>query len=181
MEVQPIHVNYGQAAELTEWSFCKTIAKKLKLNNPLKIDAELKHVFSKHCLISGKTKNHKKGFLKKFAEEFFPNRNLFILTIASIYCYQNQINTIALGIIDGGSFSYSDTDYAFLKKANRLFNHTLDINIEAPLIKWDKQKVAQYLKKNKFDLCNTYSCNIKPNIPCGRCAACLERNAVLKK
>ena len=179
-EVIPLHIDYGQINESTEWERCLAIAKQLELTRPVKIEAGLKNLCSDHRIISGKKKTSSNDFLDHLAAEFFPNRNLYLLTLASVFCYKNHINTIALGIIDGGTYSYTDTDLSFLRKVNSLFNHTLNITVEAPLIKWDKQKVIRFLNKNNFDVNLTYSCNTKSQTPCGKCAACQERNIALK-
>lgn len=180
-DIQTIYIDYGQATAPTEWNYCKLVAGLLHLPSPVKITGRLNHLIKSHSLISGKKKKYSEECLiNNFLDEFFPNRNLYLLTLASIYCFQNNINEIALGIIDGGEFSYTDTNAGFLRKANSLFSHTLNIKVNAPLIKWDKQHVVQYLKSNNMPVENTYSCNIQNIKPCGKCAGCIERNLSLK-
>jgi 7-cyano-7-deazaguanine synthase len=180
VEVQPLFVNYAQVAAATEWKHSNLIAKKLGIPPPIRLNAGVKQIYSSHSLISGrKTTRKKEGVLGHLIEEFFPNRNLFLLTVASVYCYQNHIDTIALGIIDGGDYGYTDTNPAFLRKANQLFRHTLNMEVKAPLISWSKQKVIQYIQSKGFDVANTYSCNVRSQKPCGKCAGCLERQMSL--
>ncbi|MEZ5045678.1 MAG: 7-cyano-7-deazaguanine synthase [Chitinophagaceae bacterium] len=177
-KVQPIFIDYGQKAAKKEWAATQKIAHLLKLPKPVRCVSKVNIEDWKHIMMN-KTASKKKDYEEYFYQEFFPNRNTFLLSVASMYCAQHHIHQLALGIIDGGDSCYSDTNKTFVRKINTLFNHTLQINVKAPLIEWDKKRVADFLSEMKFPIHYTYSCNIS-NVPCGLCASCIDRATTLK-
>lgn len=177
--VQPIVVNYGQIMASTEIHQSKAIAKYLKVSPPVILDIKsVKELIPLHPLMSGKTKPQK-SFKQDFRSQFFPNRNLLLLSVASIYCYQKNISEMALGIISGGNTGYADTGKPFLKMANKMFFDSVGINILAPLITWNKQRVVKYLTSHHIDINITFSCNTRSKSHCGQCASCIERKIAM--
>jgi 7-cyano-7-deazaguanine synthase len=178
--VQGLHVDYGQAAASTEKKFARELSNDLGIAAPIEVRSPIGKILPDHMMMDGLQNNFSsKDRFERLSDEFFPNRNLFLLTLASVYCHGHRCNTIALGIIDSGEFSYSDTDQYFLRYARRLFGHTVDMEIEAPLIRWNKKRVVKYIRKAGLNPNKTYSCNTQAPRPCERCASCLERRAAL--
>lgn len=180
-QTRSLYIDYGQTTAPTEWKTVKQIHRLLKLPDPIKIMGALEIPNLVHRLLQhGVYKRKKEDFVDHFQAEYFPNRNIYLLTLASMYCYSIRYNDIALGIIDGGDYGYPDTSNVFLKQVDKLFKHTLNMRVHAPFITWNKNQIVQFLNSNGFPPEATYSCNIHSKLACGSCAACTERTIALK-
>lgn len=176
--VFPLFIDYGQAAAESELKASRRVAKYLQLPAPAVIRIN-KLSQLKHPLVNARSSN--KSLQGKFKKEYFPNRNLLLLSIATVYAHANKIKLIALGIKDGGAFSYPDTREAFLQKVNVLFWESDKMEVLAPFIKWQKKKVIKFLTDQNFDISITYSCNVQSGKPCGSCNSCIEKKRAIKK
>lgn len=109
---------------------------------------------------------------------FFPNRNLILIVIGSMFSYEKNYNGIAIGIIK--TLSYPDCTNEFLTSARELVSKSLnkEIALIAPLSNLSKFEVVEMGKHLKVPLEKTFSC-IVSNIPCGYCESCKDRAAVL--
>src|SRR5512133_1849103 len=176
--VQTLFVDYGQAAGRTELERGRLIARDFGIDAPVVVDVRsLADLLPAHPLISGRMAVGE-SYEKKSALEFFPNRNLLLLTAASIYCSQRGIGRVAIGIL-GGRSRYGDTTAGFVHLTNLLFALSTRVKVSAPLLGWTKRRAIEYLTKNRFDVSQTYSCNVRSGDACGRCASCIERDRAI--
>lgn len=178
--VYPLLINYGQKAFHSEKKSSLFIVNHFGTNNLRIIDLKNISLQSDNPLIIG-YRRKLVSYRKKSNAEYFPNRNLFLLTVASIYAKENSIDKISIGIIDSGPNSYPDTTNQFLRKVNQLFKKVENISIEAPFVNKNKIFIINSLKKSDFEISFTYSCNIRSNKPCLNCASCIERTFSLRK
>lgn len=175
-KIYPLIINYGQKAFKSEKKSSIYVCEYFKTKYPQIIN--LKNISTKlnNPLITG---NQKKSlsYRRKSSSEYFPFRNLFLLTTASIYAKNNNIGRVAIGIIDSGANSYADTTNIFLKKTSILFKQTENLFLDAPFIKKNKSYIINLLKNSGINITNTYSCNIQSDKPCLKCASCIERES----
>ncbi|MBK9333895.1 MAG: 7-cyano-7-deazaguanine synthase [Ignavibacteria bacterium] len=82
--VQPLFIDYGQISAKTEFKYSQKIANYFKINKPFFVNLrKFRDINPDHSLFSGKDRGN---FHDSFKNQFFPNRNLLLLTIGSVYC-----------------------------------------------------------------------------------------------
>jgi 7-cyano-7-deazaguanine synthase len=168
-EILPLHVNYGQLSEKYEWSSCRRVATHLDLPQPKRLD-----VAKFGTAIPSGITNPPKGL-----DPYVPYRNLLLLTLAAAYAYSRNSHTLAIGFL--AKSIYTDQSSSFAKAANKAIqlSHNYKMRIATPLIKLNKLDVIQLAYKFGFPLEITRSCYYGRKKPCGRCAACKDRDSAI--
>jgi len=130
---------------------------------------------SKSALITPMEDVNKK--VRGLPSSFVPGRNLFMLTIAGVLCYQHKIHNIVGGwnIVDYGG--YPDCRPVFLKAAELALTTALAwrIHIHAPLVLMNKKHIIEEGIRLKVPFELTWSCYEGRSKPCGKCNACKNR------
>jgi 7-cyano-7-deazaguanine synthase len=103
--------------------------------------------------------------------------SLIILSLSSIYAHRLNINKIYIGYTKLDAESSNEYNEEFLKRFSSLINYARESGIEviAPLIKIEKNKVLNHLDGHEDLLKHTWSCMYGAKIHCGTCQACLSR------
>jgi len=110
---------------------------------------------------------------------YLPGRNLLLLTVASVFCAQHGIRTIAIGTLRGNPFPDATAEFyrAFASVARRALHNF--VTIVTPLCHVPKQQVVR--RGRHLPLHLTFSClNPQRGRPCGRCNKCAERQRALR-
>jgi 7-cyano-7-deazaguanine synthase len=109
---------------------------------------------------------------------FVPGRNILFLTLASIYAYQVQAQTIITGVCETDFSGYPDCRDEFVKALNNAIELGMDykLSIETPLMwltKAETWALADYHKKLDFIRDHTLTCyNGVKGAGCNHCDAC---------
>ena len=167
-KLYPIFINYGQLSLNNEWESCKKVFELSNLTSPEYINIQGYGNFFK----SGITDKNK----KIFDEAFLPGRNLIFLIIAGSYSYQNDINTISIGLLSEQNHLFPDQTEEFIVNTNFALNSAYgrDFTIITPLINFTKSEVIEIAKKYELPLEKTYSCHSGEMKYCEECIACKE-------
>ncbi len=117
----------------------------------------------------------------KFPTSFVPGRNILFLTLAGIYAYQINAETIITGVCETDFSGYPDCRNEFIKSMEKSLQLGMDktIKIEAPLMYLTKAETWGLAEKyNKLDFIKekTLTCyNGIISDGCGECPACILR------
>lgn len=109
---------------------------------------------------------------------FVPGRNILFLTLASIYAYQVQAETVITGVCEEDFSGYPDCRDEFVKSLNHAIKSGMDYNvqIETPLMRLNKAETwALADHYNQLDLIREHTLTCYNGVigsGCGDCAAC---------
>lgn len=105
------------------------------------------------------------------------SRNAFLLT-AALMESPCSVNTIAIGV--HGGTTYNDCSLSFIKAMQKVFNMYPEkqTSLSAPFIQWSKQDINDYASTHNVPMHLTYSCELGPSEPCGKCLSCIDREAL---
>lgn len=111
------------------------------------------------------------------AQEFegeIVGRNAF-LVFAALLHLPHQIGLLALGIHAGTP--YYDCSEHFVGHLNELVSGYSNgqVCVATPFLTWSKRAVYEYCVKSDIPVGLTWSCEIGPSVPCGRCPSCEDR------
>lgn len=176
-EVFPLFINYGQKSYEGELKAVNKILKDLnKQNNLLILDLhELKFVGS--GALVGEYPKNASSHDEWYTNEFFPNRNMILLSIATAYGYKINVFKIAIGVV---GISYQDTTKSFLEAMKIILEQSIaKYELIAPFAEQPRQKVIEEAYRLKVPLSKTFSCNATGNRHCLLCTSCYEREEAL--
>lgn len=115
---------------------------------------------------------------KGLPNTFVPGRNILFLTLASIYAYQVQAETVITGVCETDFSGYPDCRDEFVKSLNHAIKSGMEYNvqIETPLMRLNKAETwALADHYNQLDLIREHTLTCYNGIigsGCGNCAAC---------
>lgn len=165
-KIKILYVDYGHLSRHYEYKSVQSIAKLLDIEEILKINIkDYGDLFSNNLTIK-----------EKLLNDFFPGRNLLLLTIAASIAYEFKIQEIGIGIINSTRI-FTDCTTSFFSKVEDLFYlmFNFHLGIQAPLENCSKLDIIRYLKKYKLPLNITYSCQKGEENHCMKCPSCIER------
>ncbi|SHJ56949.1 preQ(0) biosynthesis protein QueC [Clostridium amylolyticum] len=178
-DIFPLYINYGQTSYEGEIAAIEKIIEGL-INNKLMI-INIQDVSKIGCgSLVGEYPNDVTSREDWYKDEFFPNRNLILLSLAAAYAYKINATNIAIGVVGD---SYSDTSKEFLDEMKKTLEISLGkYNIIAPYANMDRKKVIEDAIRYNVPIELTFSCNSVGNRHCMLCTSCLDReNALLLK
>jgi 7-cyano-7-deazaguanine synthase len=151
-EVTGVFVDYGQPVSQQEEQSASAIARHYTI--PL-------HVI------------RASGPRKEFRNEI-AGRNAF-LAFAALLHSPVRADLIALGIHAGTT--YYDCSEHFVEHLNALLSGYCDGQavLATPFLNWSKQAVYDFCLKSGIPVELTWSCEVGPLVPCGRCLSCEDR------
>ena len=118
---------------------------------------------------------------KGLPNSFVPGRNILFLTLASIYAYQINADTLITGVCETDFSGYPDCRHEFIQSMQSALSLGLGepLKVQTPLMWLDKAQtwaLADKLGKLDFIKENTLTCyNGIVGEGCGDCPACLLR------
>jgi 7-cyano-7-deazaguanine synthase len=151
-EVTGVFVDYGQPVRDKEEHSAKAIASHFSI--PL------------HVIRLSGPHNDFKGEIA--------GRNAF-LTFTALLHFPHLAGVIALGIHEGST--YYDCSEHFVGHLNALLAGYCNgqVVLGAPFLTWSKQAVYDFCLKSRIPVELTWSCEVGPLFPCGRCLSCQDR------
>ena len=171
IDCTPFFVDYGQVTAIREHKCAKAISAHygLKLES-VSID-EVSKLTNNQITNPTVSKN-----------PFYPNRNLLLLTLASLYAYEKNHDGLSIGVVKAiGTTPFPDIEPEFFTKFSEMLAHSLDkeLAILTPFIENTKFQVVEFGKELYVPFELTYSCLTNNEKPCGKCESCKSREEVL--
>ena len=152
LNVEGVHVSFGQESGPHELSAARAVAKHLRM--PLH-----------ELTLSG---------AGSFSSGEIWARNAFLLT-AALLATGGRATILAIGVHAGTP--YFDCSPAFVQEINHLVQATTDgrVSVQAPFLEWSKGETIDYFLQSGIPLEMTYSCENGTLPPCGACLSCRDR------
>ncbi len=177
--VYPLHIDYGQITVKGEIAAITSILNGCNLSHDLfRLNVPDIARIGAGTLI-GEYPKEKYDLQEWYKKEFFPNRNLMLLTFAAIYCYKIAVNHVAIGIT--GERSYADTSAQFIDSMNQLFSQTLyNIKVFAPYSNTPRHVLMDEGLRLHVPFDKTFSCNVSSDHHCLFCTSCADREIAFK-
>ncbi|BAE82457.1 7-cyano-7-deazaguanine synthase [Desulfitobacterium hafniense] len=177
-EIFPLFINYGQKSYEGELEAINKILKDLNTkNNLLTLNMPELQLVGSGALVGEYPKNIS-SHNEWYASEFFPNRNMILLSIAATYGYKLQISKIAIGVVGD---SYQDTTRTFLEAMEMTLAQSIArYELIAPFAGHPRQKVIEEAYRLQVPLKSTFSCNAMGNRHCLLCTSCYEREKAIQ-
>ena len=174
-------MNYGQASAPAELKHSRMVAEAFEVEPPAVLDVPaIGRTMRSSGLISGRLARDA-DYEHNVVNEHVPGRNLMLLSLAAVYAASTSARRVAIGIVGKvGGGGYPDTTPGFAARAREVLEQSAGMELLAPFIGYDKGQVVRYLRRSGVDLDLTYSCNLSPSTPCGRCAPCVERDFAMR-
>lgn len=171
IESSPLFIDYGQATARREYKAATEIS--------LKMGYKLEKIsipdFSKITINQLTSPEISKN-------PFYPNRNLFLLTLGSTHAYENKHHGVGIGVIKAiGTTNFPDNYQLFFDKFADLVAQSLnyELAILTPFIEVSKEDVVKIGRNLNVPFELTYSCLVSNDHPCGKCESCASRENIL--
>lgn len=115
----------------------------------------------------------------KMKSTVVPCRNMIFASVLSSVADSLGANKIALGMHAGDRAIYPDCRLEFVTALESTVKFATDgrVKVFAPFIDWQKKQIVAHGAHLKVPFEKTWSCYVGGDRPCGRCAACTERNS----
>ncbi|MFK7607775.1 MULTISPECIES: 7-cyano-7-deazaguanine synthase QueC [unclassified Pseudomonas] len=178
-EIHCITFDYGQRHR-AEIETALALSRQLGITAHTVLDASILNALT----VSSLTRNDipvpdtNQSEAKGLPNTFVPGRNILFLTLASIYAYQVQAETVITGVCETDFSGYPDCRDEFVKSLNHAIKSGMDYNvqIETPLMSLNKAETwALADHYNQLDLIREHTLTCYNGIignGCGNCAAC---------
>lgn len=178
-DLTPLYINYGQLPSDGELSAIKTILPSNLLDRLIIIDIPGIRSLGSGSLI-GEYPANLSSKEHWFKSEFFPNRNMILISLAAAYCHKTGAQNIAVGFV--GEDSYSDTTIAFVDAMSVALKASIgDILIVAPYAGQSREVVIVDAAKFNVPIERTFSCNSLGDRHCQYCVSCFEREQAITR
>ena len=178
-EIHCITFDYGQRHR-AEIETALALSRQLGITAHTVLDASILNALT----VSSLTRNDipvpdtNQSEAKGLPNTFVPGRNILFLTLASIYAYQVQAETVITGVCETDFSGYPDCRDEFVKSLNHAIKSGMEYNvqIETPLMRLNKAETwALADHYNQLDLISEHTLTCYNGIignGCGNCAAC---------
>ena len=179
-ELYAITFNYGQRI-VREIECAKEQAKLAKVKEHKIVNMDFfKDVASKSSLTNSalETPKARDDIGNAQPLSYVPFRNLFLLTAAAAWAESNGIERVFYGAVGTDDLSgYWDCTTPFLEKVNNIYslNRKHTILVDAPYMKWTKDRVLKRGLELGVNLKQTHTCYEGKEEACGECVSCAAR------
>jgi 7-cyano-7-deazaguanine synthase len=173
LEILPLFVNYGQISYPGEWQSVQYLLKSLGESpiSPLSIP-EIATLGA--GTLVGKAN-------KTPVDQYFPSRNILLLTLAAMYAYQKSASIIMIGLIADTTSILPDCSPEFVNRAEELFQVEYpNLKISAPFIGRSKLEIVQEAMSYGLEPETTFCCNTLSDHHCWYCPSCIDRIHVME-
>ncbi|PCS22399.1 7-cyano-7-deazaguanine synthase QueC [Candidatus Enterovibrio escicola] len=185
-EVHCITFDYNQR-HLHEVDVARDIAKQLGATSHKVMDVGLLNELATSSLTRKNIPVSHKLKKNELPNSFVPGRNILFFTLASIYAYQLEANTVITGVCETDFSGYPDCRNDFINAMNRALVLGMDHPLEicTPLMWLNKAEtwaLADKFNKLEYVRDNTLTCyNDIIGKGCANCPACDLRQKGLNK
>lgn len=174
-EVFPVYIRCGYRWEGAELHALQRLLEAIEAPSlaPLMIlEAPMRDLHAQHWTMTGKEVPDEKS---DPSAVYLPGRNLLLVSKAAVFCTQQKVDKIALGLLKGNPFP--DATENFFKHLNAVVKEALHarLTIEGPYLGRTKKEILAKASKI-IPLQLTFSClNPVEFYHCGVCNKCAER------
>ncbi|MDR4969504.1 MAG: 7-cyano-7-deazaguanine synthase [Acholeplasmataceae bacterium] len=168
----PFFIDYGQITAKVEYKSAKSISEYYGLELELIRISEVSKLTSNQITNPDQSK-----------DPFYPNRNLLLLTLATLYAYEKDHDGVGIGVIKSlGTASFPDIMPEFFNKFSCMISTSLgrELSILTPFVDITKLEVVEIGKRLNVPFELTYSCLTNHEEPCGKCDSCKSRENALR-
>lgn len=114
--------------------------------------------------------------------DYFPNRNLFLLSTGAIVAASLKAQGLVLGIVDAQNSPFADCQPDFIDACTQTLKSLKPaLEFVAPLSHMTKQQVVELALDHDVPLSLTFSCNRRGDSHCWQCPGCIERMIAFKE
>ncbi len=110
---------------------------------------------------------------------FVPNRNGIFLNFAAMLAHSRGISSVTCAVhgTSDGDTAYPDCTPDFINAVDRSIRIGTGyrVKVKAPFVKWTKRQIVARGVQLLVPFSLTWSCYNSGNVPCEKCATCLER------
>ncbi|KEY90919.1 7-cyano-7-deazaguanine synthase [Candidatus Photodesmus blepharus] len=183
-EVHTITFNYGQRHKL-ETEVAQNLAKELNVTSHRLIDVAILNELAVSSLTRNDILMSNKPEKNGLPNSFVPGRNILFLTLAAIYAYQIEVNSIITGLSETDFSGYPDCRNNFVQTLNSALVHGMERNLKivTPLMWLNKAEIwAMAHKYNTFNFIRNKTLTCYNGIignGCEDCYACKLRQTGL--
>lgn len=164
-KVHALLIDYGQAHRWKELGFAVTHCKRMKVPYTKVTIPQLR----------GSTLTDGKGTI------VVPNRNAIFLSIAANLAVSMGIGVVTFAANSGDEVGFPDCRRGFLKAFNEMLRiASVNVDVRAPYIDKSKAWICALGQDIGVRFEDTWSCYEGGPQPCGKCDACLKREAALR-
>lgn len=175
IEVLPLFVNYGQATFPGEWQSVKFLINSTRQSSIKPLNIPKIATLGAGTLVPGSEECLP-------SDQYFPSRNLMLITIAAMYAYQKKASSILIGLIADTANSLPDCSPIFLENAENVLRLEYpDLQVKAPFITRSKVDIVREAIAYGFIPENTFCCNRLPEHHCWSCPSCIDRSNTLRQ
>jgi len=170
-DVLPLFVDYGQVTQPAEWQAVCALLDLADLApiEPVSIPEVARLGTS---MLTGSTAD---------LAEYFPSRNLLLVTLAAMYSFVQDVSHILIGLVADASAALPDCSKQFLHTLQSVLNIEYPrLSLEAPFIERSKIEVVREAIAYGLEPELTFSCNRFSDHHCWACSSCLDRLRVLR-
>ncbi len=174
-EVFPVYIRCGYRWENAELHWLEKFIEEFDapvLSPLIILDLPMKDLHTQHWSMRGEKVPAEDSVA---TEVYLPGRNLLLISKAAVFCVQQKVDTLAMGILKGNPFP--DASPKFFSELAHVVDTALDskLQVETPYL--SKTKVEILKKASKWiPLGHTFSClNPVEYYHCGACNKCSER------
>jgi 7-cyano-7-deazaguanine synthase len=162
----PLFIDYGQLGRELELKACRLNFEKHGLPSPT-----IAGLSGYGRLVTSGLTDPTKDI---YADAFLPCRNLFFLTVAAAFAFQQGASGVGIGLLSDSFSIFPDQTRSFLADAQATLTRALGraMKVVAPLMTYSKADVLKVAKDRGITA--TYSCHAGRETPCGACVACRE-------
>jgi 7-cyano-7-deazaguanine synthase len=110
-----------------------------------------------------------------------PNRNMCMIAMAASYALGNGGTAVTWAANADDGEVYPDCRYDFFKAINEALRlcDNRRMEVHAPYIQRSKRQIVEIGRKLGVPFESTWSCYAGNTVPCGKCGACIQREAAL--
>jgi 7-cyano-7-deazaguanine synthase len=171
-DIVPLFINYGQIAFPGEWFSVQNLLTTAGLPAIFPLSIPEISSLGSHMPIDG---NHRHS-----ANQYYPSRNLLLLTLAAICAYQSNISLILIGLVSDTANVFPDCSSEFINHTDALLKLEYpNLQIDAPFITRSKIDIVKETIPFGFNPETTFCCNRFPDHHCWSCPSCLDRYKIL--
>lgn len=174
-EVFPVYIRCGYRWEKAELHWLEKFIEGMdspSLAPLIILDLPMKDLHSRQWSMAGKEIPSEKS---DSVDVYLPGRNLLLVSKCAVFCAQQKVDKLALGLLKGNPFP--DASETFFKHLNAVVQEALHskLSIETPYLAKSKKEILVKAAKT-IPIQFTFSClNPVEFYHCGACNKCAER------
>lgn len=164
----PLFVDYGQRAHAAEWRSARRVSTSLGAQAPRRLVLGKLGAVLPYELLGRRVAGAR-------IDEYVPQRNMLLGTLAAMYAESLGARAIALGVVGTAPDQYRDTTRGFIDKLGRALRQSAKLRVLAPFADRSKSELLSFGFRRGVDYRLTWSCSARSDRHCRRCGSCRER------